>query len=598
MLTPVYNFKNNSYPSKRVAPYRPFYRFNNRNDSYSFKGSEGLIERENMRDLESLARAYKEIFEVLDLKTDEGIKKIEKDIEGLKLWKGITFCNVGKEKNTVYLNIPRSKKAGGIMKIVVSSEDSKNSKSWLIKDFSKVVKNSSLKSDNYEFYSQDEIEKYGINKDLKSLIEDIDPMLLKLRIAVQKRNGQDLKPCAAVLPDDMSAKLRNIKFLNSEIDSILDTKSRKTVIKLKDEFGDYNGITGQTAHMFKNVGPDKLKIVCSSVQNANHGEMMRLLAFNRDDEIVAGFLFKDFDKIVSNYNPKYIAVIPEKLNFVNINEIEDEKYSKELPELLSFAETKLKSFKTFLLTPPPSPKNTGFLNSSDMFLVTSILSDFAEVSKQFDSLSPMQVFKIKDSYPNLEIAAGKRSFTFKIQNSGSLAKKISVLPVQNKYNTNLTKMTVSYENGQPEEIFLLKDNNKVVKNYNPHHPNVIPEVLKFYDEDEIKTLELSEHLRELSSEMSSFRNYVFEQTNPETKAVKINVERKVREPKKLRVQKTDYDKLNKKAFKLLVKNCTEDFNSAIKLLNEKPEEFKEVMDSIQKRVDEYLFNKTKTDSNF
>ena len=297
MISPIISFKSKSNSSNSALSYRPFFRFNKISDSCSFKGSIGHINSENSRNLSTLGYAYKEIKDQLELKTDEGLKKIENDLPDVRLWKGISFSNVGKGRKNVYINIPQTKRAGNIIKIVVNDKASKNVKTFLIKDNSMVVKNPEAKTPSeFEYFSNSEIEARGINDDLRSIIDDIDPLILKLRIAVQKRSKQDLKPETAILNENLSSKLKNIKLLNSEIDSILDSKPRSTVTKLKDRFGDYNGITGQTAHMFKNVGPDNLKIVCSTFQNVDHGELMRLLVFNSNDEIVTGYLFKDFDE--------------------------------------------------------------------------------------------------------------------------------------------------------------------------------------------------------------------------------------------------------------------------------------------------------------
>ncbi len=594
MITPIINFRHKSNSSSKVQPYRPFFRFNKISDSYSFKGSVGYIDSENSRNLDTLSRAYKEVMALLELKTDEGIKKVENDVPNLKLWKGITFSNFGDEKKSVYLNIPQSKKAGNVIKFVLSDKKTKKEKTYLIKDFSMVIKDPSVKSPSeFEYLSNAEIERYGINKDLKNLLEDLDPLILKLRIAVQKRSEQDLKPPTAILDEKLSQKLRNIKLLNSEVDSIFETKSKRTLTRLKDNFGDYNGITGQTAHMFKNVGPDNLKIVCSTVQNIDHGEMMRLLVFNSDDEIVSGYLFKDFDKVVSNYNPKYIAVIPEKLNFVNVNEIGDDKYSKELPALIDLAESKLKSFRNHLLAPPPAPKNTGLLPSNDVELLASIDKNICEINECFEGLPYIRTYRIKESYPKLELAAGKKGFTFIIEpHNGENLKKISILPVQNRFNSNLTRLSVTDENGQLEKIFLIKDNNKIVKNYNPDYPKVVPEVLKFYDEDEIKTLDISRDIQDLANEISEYQQYVQQQSVEPTKLKKTRVKSslgsKTDSSKQLHVTNGDLSKIKQKSFRLLVKSCSEDFLNALNALNEKPDEFKSVMADIQKRVDAYL----------
>ena len=228
MITPIINFRHKSNSSSKVQPYRPFFRFNKISDSYSFKGSVGYIDSENSRNLDTLSRAYKEVMALLELKTDEGIKKVENDVPNLKLWKGITFSNFGDEKKSVYLNIPQSKKAGNVIKFVLSDKKTKKEKTYLIKDFSMVIKDPSVKSPSeFEYLSNAEIERYGINKDLKNLLEDLDPLILKLRIAVQKRSEQDLKPPTAILDEKLSQKLRNIKLLNSEVDSIFREKVRR-----------------------------------------------------------------------------------------------------------------------------------------------------------------------------------------------------------------------------------------------------------------------------------------------------------------------------------------------------------------------------------
>lgn len=579
MITPIL-FSRAVIINNNASKHKPYNNLNNYADTFSFKcNNDGYLSSDLKYQLETLAGAYLNITEMLEQKTRTGIRNVQSETGGFLMEDGLTFKNP--DNKTLSFEIRTSKNIGKIIRITVKDKKGNVEKAFVTDGNYRLIKNIN-KNESYkipfkpQYYTREEIAKQNINEELQTISDCLDTKLLLLRKALNAHKNQDIKPICGKLPEKTTASLENITNLYEEIDTKLANFTPYRQKALKRDFSDYIPMARHSGYIFKNCTENNLKISCIPIQNKYHNNLLRLLVFDKNDNLKNGYLVKDNNKIAANYNTNYINVIPERLNFMTSDEMQSEL--RDFNIYISSLESKFVAFKDYISK--PFVKQTGLLEENVTETLSEIDRLYNVITEKFSSLSPAQIHKIKKGFEDFEPAAGRRGFTFK--NINNECQKIIITPWDSKYNSNLTKITVLNNDNTVDKTFVLKDNNKLVKNYNPDYPQIMPTVLKFYDEEEITEYKLLPYIEVLKTKLTEFNNYVAEtitqKNTPKTAQT---------------AEKEDTKTPIKREYKKLVKDCTEEFNSALKNINiEEPnlEQFNKILESIKNRLQEFFNN--------
>lgn len=158
--------------------------------------------------------------------------------------------------------------------------------------------------------------------------------------------------------------------------------------------------------------------------------------------------------------------------------------------------------------------------SSDLDCIT----DAAEAAdKKFDDFTLSEKQYLTQNFSRYVPSKVQRFHTFK--NLGKDRLTITYGKISSGLHSGLSKIIVSDSNGNYVDSYLIKNNNKLVSNYNPKYPNCIQEKLTFYDEFSIdkRCDKLAEYAGLLKDVFIDFEHYVVRQKLPEPKILKDGV---------------------------------------------------------------------------
>lgn len=580
--------KKYSQINKKPTAFNPLYA----KDKVSFGNISGRLSGDNVDALSSINYAYKIISSEIEKKTDNGIKIIE-DEAGVTLYKGIIFKNVGADKSTVTVVMPQKMKQGDVLKLVVKNKN-KEPKSYYIID-SRMV---SLKKDCSEILTSGELKDRHIDDEIGKIVSEIDPMFLKLRKVVLSREGKDLRPPDGLLSYDTCSDLNIITDCCENVDKKFSQNSLSEKQYLAGDFNRYVPSKVQLFHTFKNLGPERLTVTYGTISSGLHQGLSKLAVFNSNGDVRDMYLIKDNKKLVSNFNPDYPNCIPEKLTYYD--EFAIDKHSKNLDKYTELLKDVFMDFESYILKqklPEPEAQKDGLINKADFTKLTNILVAYSVINNEFLKISQPQITEIKTSYGALDCSAGKRGLTF--VDAGKKGQNISYYKMQ-CLHPNLVRIIVTDTESGNAKYFLIQ-NGKIVKNYNPSYPNVIPKTLLFYNEDEIKSKNISEYAETLEKCMTDFKNYVNQrlQEKREAKAAELQKKREAQAikekiktgliPKPVKPPKPKKVKDNSKIIlKNFMKDRTADFKSALEKAQLNLDDFDAALSDIQKQVREFF----------
>ena len=524
-------------------------------DSFSFTGNYERLSRDTMEVVSSISNAYKDILKKISEKTPEGMEIIQKEYKDFKSTRSLMFHNCGENKTSIQVRVPDGQDGRDFIKIVVKKGS----------NFSqgKVV------LDSYT-------------------IKDLDCAMLKFRKFLAKYDGQYLKPELFTFGDTSIKRLENINSLYNKTDEVLKGLPHKLALKLKGEYGDYKLQVAQPVHILKNIGENKNQIAYKKLQHPEHGELTRIMVYDKNDEIIDGFLFKeDQGLIVSNFNPKNFSIIPPKLLYHDKSSVKE--ILPKFEQYLSDYEKKLGEFNKFISQKlyerslaPVIGKLSGDLGVD----MTKIDSIYQQISEKFASISAPTVSKIKTSYPKWNGVAGQRGFAFKVSDN----EQVSILKMKNAKRNNLTRLCFS-KNG--EDKFFLINQDMVVKNFNPKYPTIIPPELKYYSDLELEELGLESFLKKAADELQEFKTHI---ETPIPKMENKVKEIKLTEPKKV-IKKEENVKLKSevisktKEYKQLMKECNEKLTLAMENAENDMQGFNNTLQEIKSKIAAF-FSKT------
>lgn len=562
-------------------------------DSFTFTGGYDRLGRDTIDVVSSISNAYKEIFKKISEKTPEGMEIIQKEYKDFKSTRSLMFHNCGENKTSIQVRVPDGKDGRDFIKIVVKKGSNFAQgrvvlDSYTIKDFDRIVEDNDK---NHVFVFPQNIKYANFDKPfeikLQKVLDDLDCAMLKFRKFLAKYDGQYLKPELFTFDGTNLKRLANIDSLYNKTDKLLKGLNHDLSYKLKKEFGDYKLQAAQSAHVLQNVGENKNQIVYKKLQHPEHGELTRIMVYDKNDEIIDGFLFKeDQGLIVSNFNPKNFSIIPPKLLYYDKSSVKEilpklelyiSDYEKKLDEFNKFISKKL--YERSLA--PVIGKLRGELGVD----MTKIDTVFKQISDKFVMMSPDLVSKIKTSYPKWNGIAGQSSFVFKISDD----EQVSILKMKNTKGNSLTRLCF-LKNG--EKKFLLINQDMVIKNFNPKYPTIIPPELKYYSDIELEELGLEPFLKKAADALMDFKTHI------ETPAPKTSIKVKeinLTEPKKVTKNEENVKLKPKvisktKEYKQLMKECNEKLTQAMKNAENDMQGFNNTLQEIQSKIAAFFSN--------
>ena len=564
-------------------------------DSFTFTGNMSRLSRETQCSVSYISNAYKDILKKISEKTPEGMEIIEKEYKDFKSTRSLMFHNCGENKTSIQVRVPDGKDGKDFIKIVVKKgnnfvDDRVILDSFTIKNFDQLIEDEN-KNRVYIFPDKVDVMEFDkpIENRLQNVLNDLDFAMLKFRKFLTKYDGMYLKPEIFSLDSKQLNRLNNINALYKETDEVLKGLPHKLALKLKGEYGDYKLQAAQPIHVLKNIGENQNQIVYKKLNHPEHGELTRIMIYDKNDEIIDGFLLKeDEGLIVSNFNPKNFSIIPPKLLYHDKTSIKEvlpklelyiSDYEKKLDEFNKFISKKL--YERSLA--PVIGKLSGDLGA-DMIKIDTT---YQQISEKLASMSAPIVSKKKNFYPKWNGVAGQRGFAFKISDD----EQVSILKMKNTKGNNITRLCFS-KNG--EDKYFLINQDMVIKNFNPKYPTIIPPELKYYSDIELEELGLEPFLKKAAEELQEFKTYIetpIPKKVPEVKEIKITEPKKadkkeVTPPiKKEKIVKIKQKPLSTtKEYKELMKECNEKLMQAMKNAEKDLQGFNNVMQEIQSKI--------------
>lgn len=537
MITPL-------FINKSIIPSGNNISFKQKNEIPAANKSEhpcGYVGGANKKILEDLSYAFDSITEILNKKTASGIKSIVNEAKDFNTSDGLTFKNIDEQHNSISIDKITRKQFDRYVKILVKDSSYKAKEGYLIKDNDFIVKNFDIKSPNKlpekpEMYTRKELEELSINDKLNNILTKLDKPMLKARIFVISRKEGDLKPSDALLPQETYTKLKNIQTLTGSTNEMCKDIPAASLTRLKNEYGDYAVQLGQSAHKLKNIGEDKIQIVYSEFNSAYNGSFQRILVYNADNSLKTGYLFQN-NKIISNFNPEYPSFLPDRIDFVNVEEIKEPHYNEELNTYLDSYAEKLDNYKEFVAEQRRTP--AGSLKADNVKKMVTLDNLYLKIENTLKKVSINTINKVKNAYPDYDMQAGKKGFSF--VNVGKEKLKVNIFKSKAKGEDEVIKLTMSKPDGSDEVSLIIKNNTKFVLNYNT--PDSVMQ----------SKLKILEHLDEFNTKLEDFlvHSEVYVESIPKGKVKKSEYAETmasspcIRESKKLKITKKTKTEKNK-----------------------------------------------------
>ena len=575
-----------SYPNKKYTPYTKQVNYTSAPKDIYFKGSYAFLKPDIVDSLNYIGKAYQEISEHLSLKNDKGLEIIQKNCD-FELGRSMIFHNCGKDKNTILVSVPDSKTPRELMKIVVKKgKDYPDNKiflnSFTISEYNKILKDENpnkayIFPNNAEFLKSEELKNTNIESNLQNVLEDLDIEMLKLRKYLIKLGEQFSKPKVFKLEDKTLENFKNIDSLYEKTDKLLKTLPEKFSIKLRNEYGDYKLQAKQPTHILTNIGDEKNQIVFKKLNNPTHGTLTRIMVLDQNDEIVKGYLFDKENRLISNFNPKNFNIIPPKLTFHDKGSAE--AIMPELEKYLQKYSEKLEDFNKFLnqkIYERSLAPVIGKIKGEPLEQVKGLYEIYDDLTEKFSQLNNTALSKIKTSYPKWNAIGGQRGFVFKTGNG----ENISIVKMNGKNGNKFIRLCIA---DKGESKYLLFSQDQVVKNFNPKYPQLLPPVVKYYNDIEIDEIGIEPFIKKAFSEIEEFKNY-FDSPNP----IPQNISDNYSEISKCGKSANNIKKSDSEEYKKLMKECKTRFAEAMQNAENNLQDFNKILADIQKKINNFF----------
>ena len=560
----------------------------------------GTLKYSTSRNVEAIMSAYREIMSRLACKTDEGLKKIQENFKNVTIGEGITFHNCGERGTSILIRSAESKKYHNLTRIIERKGRSINYgtkiviNSFILDGNNRLLEN---KDENVQksypservYLTSEEIEKGDYNNRLERVLNDLDAAMLPFRKYLLINRNEDLKLPDGKIPFGLVDDMKKIEDLHKDIDLKLGLLPAKAALEARKSYPSCRFQTGLKTHSF--TYPDGSYIVYTPSEGEY--DLKRFVKYDKDGKVLKLFMAVDGSKLVSNLNKDYPAYIPDNFKYADEAQIQQEEFLPDFQELLSTYKLKLmglsKAIETYL--------DESKLVETKIPLPEAVSSAFESASETYDKVN--EIFKkipvsegiaIRKAFP--EFALGIKGLTF---NNYEDDTSVQLLPVNSNKHTGLSRFTVK-KSGKPEQIYLLKDNKYIVSNYNPRYPLVIPNILKFADDSEIKEVlqDAMPYISYMKKKADEYKSHV-ESCAEEFRNSKIEKEEAKEKAKEKVKEKIDYSEFGEAKSKQkiramekrnLIKECQKLISDAIN--SENIENLYANVREIKNKMDEFL----------
>lgn len=587
-ISPVTQYNFNTNRTQRIN-------LNNRQTPAFTSLSAGKLGRTTTEAFDGVMSAYNDIVSKLALKTSEGIELLQKDYPDITIGEGLVFHNCGDDKVSIAIKKAESAEYKGLTKIIVRKGNSTWSEritldSFLFKDNDRLVKNfdkTHIKQfpKDIEFESQQVIDGQNYEKRLETVLEKLDFAMLKFRKYLSKNMDTHIKLPDGIIPYKTGIKLEKVDKLNEEINSVRNSYSSKSRFKMTEGFNDYVPVTGTKSFVFK--CDDGKLISYSRVESSKYKDLKRVVVYDENKTPLRCFNIVDNKKIIANTNDNYPAYLPDNPVFADEKQMLEQKFIPDLDKSLDLYYEKLSLFKHRIDNFVKSRESVNGVLSDENINDLSVITElYNSINAKLKSVSDVKASNIRTMYENIEASAGKRGFTFVNFDGG---KKVSITPLKSKDSGSLVKLVIQNDDNSESQTFLIKDFKNVVKNYNPDYPQIIPRVLKFYNDFELENININPCLKFLKEELAKFDGFVSEEIKPKPRPVKPVVSKIIKQPKSVKTQQTKTENQSidiKKSprYKDLIKECNAELTMAMNNINGGLDEFNMTLSKIQQKV--------------
>ena len=490
----VYKVDNNITP----MPVRPAFRANIKSAKF------GRLQQGTTNRFRTLMNAYNEIQSKLSRMTAEGIEHINNDKNlNVTVNEGIGFTNCGKEGVYIVLRAATTEMYKDLMRIIVRKSNSLYGNKQMLDSFmlyrdDRAVTNfepnrSKQFPDECILASKKKLKSTKYDERLQKTMNLLEMPILKFRQYLNSVPAEHLRKPDGILEYKYKAALRDVANLNKETEALEKSLSHSTLYNYKrDNCPTYLLHPGLKSFAFKDLGPEKLTIQCADVESAAEEPFKRMVVSDKDGNNIATYIINNNEKIVKNRsltNFHYDSKSNSELIYLDSDEINDKEFLDKFQTYLDLYTNELKLY---------NQKLKAFIDTLKATKTAGELSEDVRNCLEICAKSAEELFNNKDFHDKAllkplvkrgvaTVTGGMRSgikFTDYVGN-----RSVQFMPLNTIKCDNLYKITVCDERNVLKRAYLIKDFKYVVSNYNPYN-QVIPEVLKFYDEDEIALINI------------------------------------------------------------------------------------------------------------
>lgn len=476
----------------------------------------GMLNRTTVRDVEGIMSAYRDIVSKLSCKTEKGLKKIQKEFPNVTIGEGITFHNCGENGTSILIRSAESKKYHNLTRIIERKGRSINYgtkiviNSFILDGNERLLENKDenlAKSYPLErlYLTSEEIKKDNMEEKLSGVLASLDAAMLQFRKYLLLNQNNDLKLPDGRIPFSLADDLNKIDDLHKEIDSKLEVLPKNVGLTIRKSCPDYRFQTGLRTHSFTN--PDGSYIVYTPVDSDSEYELKRFVKYDKDGKALDLFMAVDSSKLVSNLNKDYPTYIPNVFKYANEAQIQEQDYLPSFQELTKTYKFKLmgllKRIDAYIDGASKAPIKAEFPEDVSSN-IKSILDTYEQTNTSLKKVTMPESVAIRKAFP--EYVLGTKGLTFNNIEKGF---SVQVLPVNSKRQSGLTRFTIR-KDGNPDSVYLFKDEKHLVSNYNPSYPLTIPSVLKYADDSEIQKMldEAMPYISYFKDKMDEYKTYV------------------------------------------------------------------------------------------
>lgn len=581
----------------------------------------GRLDSKTSNKISNFLHAYNDIVSKLACKTEEGIKYITENFP-VTIKDCIILHNCGDNNNSIAINLGGGEGVKSLMHIVRR----KGNSTWserIVEEAYMIENNSRLLSEfktNYmkifpqdrKYLSQDDIKSSQADTKIQNLLEDLEPVMLKFRIFLSKNMDKHLKAPDGKIPYSIIEEIKQIeRLIDASREDVKKIPKKQLYKLLEEQHKEYVPLKGNSTYSFKNLGEERLTIAFAPVESNIHENLKRLVVYNEDGSLKRVFIMQG-NKLVKNTSSTDFAYLADKFEFYDENEILSDNisgdffkylklYQKSVAKLQAIVHDRAKSIEAKTVE--------GYLSESVGANLTSATENFNNIVSLYKNANAKDKKEIKDILSSKRIKLTSYGITAPMKDS---FKSFYLQPVKNDLHSNLLKFAITDEAAETLDYYLIHNNEKIVKNFWANCPTIIPTKIKYLEEDLMP--DLTKESKDVNDILIAIKKIITDLLNKNNeKRIQAKLEAKAKalealEIKKIlndeklsrgtqqssnRVGRPKSDSLNARTdYKLLMSICKEQFNQALKNIDNGLEDFNKTMSEIQQKITEfYLQNK-------